>query len=206
MVESIDGQPLQKGGLLADDVECNSFQDAGAFLRNGGRKGPQVAILLPGTYRINTAVFRIELTPALQVPKEMVGVIVAMDGTPLPSGYIVAPEPQGDHKHFQDGEAFVSSGGYRGPQLETLQPGEYYVNKRLFAVTLYSVAVVPPGYVAVVISSVGKELASSPMAPSITVTPDLGQPLHGPLSPCLLLMEQRGYSGIPSRRAHTTSI
>jgi uncharacterized membrane protein YqiK len=194
IVESIDGQPLQKGRLLADDVECNSFQDAGAFLRNGGRKGPQVAILLPGTYRINTAVFRIELTPALQVPKEMVGVVVAMDGTPLPSGYIVAPAPKGDHKHFQDGQAFISAEGFRGPQLETLQPGEYYVNKRLFAVTLYSVAVVPPGYVAVVISSVGKELASSPMAPSISVTPDLSQPLHEAVES--LLITDRNERGI----------
>ena len=193
IVESIDGQSLPKGRLLADDVECNSFQDAKAFLKNGGRKGPQVDILLPGTYRINTAVFRIELTPALQVPKEMVGVVVAMDGTPLPSGYIVAPEPQGDHKHFQDGEAFITAGGYRGPQLETLQPGEYYINKRLFTVTLYSVAVVPPGYVAVVISSVGKELASSPMAPSISITPDLNQPVHEAVESLLITdKSQRG--------------
>src|SRR4030042_828968 len=63
----------------------------------------------------------IELTPALQVPKEVVGVVVAMDGTPLPSGYIVAPAPKGDHKHFQDGQAFISAEGYRGPQLATLQ-------------------------------------------------------------------------------------
>ena len=81
IVESIDGQPLQKGRLLADDIECNSFQDASAFLNNGGRKGPQVAMLLPGTYRINTAVFKIEHAPALEVPKEIVGVVVAMDGT-----------------------------------------------------------------------------------------------------------------------------
>ena len=178
IVESVDGQPLQKGRLLADDVECNSFQDAAGFLKNGGSKGPQVAILVPGTYRINTAVFKIEHSPALEVPKEMIGVVVAMDGTPLPSGYIVAPEPQGDHKHFQDGQAFISSGGYRGPQLETLQPGEYYINKRLFEVTLYPVMVVPPGYVATIISSVGKELASSPMAPGISTTPVLNQPLH----------------------------
>jgi len=194
IVESIDGQSLQKGRLLADDVECNSFQDAKAFLNNGGRKGPQIAILLPGTYRINTSVFKIELTPALEVPKEMIGVVVAMDGTPLPSGYIVAPEPQGDHKHFQDGEAFVSSGGYRGPQLETLQPGEYYINKRLFEVTLYSVMIVPPGYVAVVISSVGKELAKSPVAPSISPTPDLNQPLHEAVES--LLITDRSQRGI----------
>ncbi|MCX6647891.1 MAG: SPFH domain-containing protein [Candidatus Bathyarchaeota archaeon] len=193
IIESIDGHSLQKGRLLADDVECNSFQDAKAFLNNGGRKGPQIDILLPGTYRINTAVFRIELTPALEVPKEMIGVVVAMDGTPLPSGYIVAPEPQGDHKHFQDGEAFITAGGYRGPQLETLQPGEYYINKRLFTVSLYSVAVVPPGYVAVVISSVGKELASSPMAPAISVTPDLNQPVHEAVESLLITdKSQRG--------------
>src|SRR5512137_486387 len=150
--------------------------------------------LLPGTYRINTAVFKIEHAPALEVPKEIVGVVVAMDGTPLPSGYIVAPEPQGDHKHFQDGQIFVSSGGYRGPQLETLQPGEYYINKRLFEVTLYSVMIVPPGYVAVVISSVGKELAKSPVAPSISPTPDLNQPLHEAVES--LLITDRSQRGI----------
>ncbi len=193
IVESIDGQPLPKGRLLADDVECNSYQDAKAFLRNGGRKGPQVTILVPGTYRINTAVFRVEHAPALEVPKEMIGVVVAMDGTPLPSGYIVAPSPQGDHKHFQDGQAFISSGGYRGPQLETLQPGEYYINKRLFEVTLYPVAVVPPGYVAVVISSVGKELATSPVAPPISTTPDLSQPIHESVESLLITdKNQRG--------------
>ena len=194
IVESIDGQPLPKGRLLADEVECNSFQDARAFLKNGGRKGPQIEILLPGTYRINTVIFRIEQAPALTVPKEQVGVVVANDGTPLPSGYIVAPEPQGDHKHFQDGQTFITSGGYRGPQLETLQPGEYYINKRLFAVTLYSVAVVPPGYVAVVISSVGKELAASSVAPPISTTPDLNQPLHESIES--LLITDRNQRGI----------
>src|SRR4030042_6065992 len=72
IVESVDGQPLQKGRLLADDVESNSFQDATGFLKNGGRKGPQGAILVPGTYRINIAVFKIEHSPALEVPKEMI--------------------------------------------------------------------------------------------------------------------------------------
>ncbi|HIH88421.1 TPA: hypothetical protein HA344_04320 [Candidatus Bathyarchaeota archaeon] len=194
IIESIDGQPLQRGRLLGDDVECNSFQDAKAFLKNGGRKGPQVSILLPGTYRINTAIFRIELAPALEVPKEMVGVVVAMDGIPLPSGFIVAPEPKGEHKHFQDGQAFITSEGYRGPQLETLQPGEYYINNRLFEVTLYSVTVVPPGYVAVVISSVGKELASSPMAPAVSTMPNLNQPIHEAVES--LLINERNQRGI----------
>jgi len=193
IIEAVDGHPLKKGRLLGDDVECNSFQDAKAFIQNGGTKGPQVAILLPGTYRINTAVFRIDLAPALEVPKEMVGVVVAMDGTPLPSGYIVAPEPKGDHKHFQNGQAFIDADGYRGPQLETLQPGEYYINNRLFEVTLYSVTVVPPGYVAVIISSVGKELGTSSNAPAVSTTPTLDQPLHEAVESLLILEKnQRG--------------
>ena len=60
------------------------FPGRGAFLKNGGMKGPQVAILVPGTYRINTAVFRVEHSPAIEVPKEMVGVVVAMDVPPCP--------------------------------------------------------------------------------------------------------------------------
>src|SRR5438094_7835260 len=56
-VEAIDGRPLPKGRLLGDEVECNQFQDGEAFLDNGGIKGPQVAIMRPGTYRINPFLF-----------------------------------------------------------------------------------------------------------------------------------------------------
>jgi uncharacterized membrane protein YqiK len=179
VVESIEGRPIATGRLLGDEVTCNSFQDAKAFLDNGGCKGPQVDTLRPGTYRINTKVFKIQEVPATEVTREQVGIAIALDGIPLPSGYNVAPEPSGDHKHFQDGQAFIRNGGYRGPQLETLQPGEYYINPLLFNVAMTEVAVVPPGYVAVIISSVGKELEKPPRdAPPITETPTLGQPVH----------------------------
>jgi len=116
-----------------------------------------------------------------------------MDGTPLPSGFVIAPEPTGDHKHFQDGQTFNRLGGYRGPQLETLQPGEYYINKRLFEVTRYPIVVVPPGYVAVVISSVGQELSKSPIAPMIAEIPSLNQPIHESVESLLITNKnQRG--------------
>src|SRR5208337_214694 len=110
-VESIDGRPIPTGRLLGDDVECNTFQDAKAFLESGGCKGPQIAVLRPGTYRINTKVFKIQAVKATEVPKEMVGVAIARDGVPLPSGFIVAPEPTGDCQHFQDGQAFINYSG-----------------------------------------------------------------------------------------------
>ncbi len=167
-MESVDGQSLPKGRLLGDEVECNHYQDAKMFLDNGGMKGPQVAILRPGTYRINTKAFKVLKAKTVEVPPEKIGVLIANDGLPLPSGYIVAPRPltvpDKDHpyakdcQHFQDGQAFLNSGGYRGPQLDTLQPGRYYINPLLFKVDLYHVAEVPPGYVAILRSNVGQML------------------------------------------------
>lgn len=187
VVESIDGKPIPPGRLLGDEVESNSFQDATAFINNGGCKGPQIATLPPGAYRINTRVFVVKGTSAVSIPSEKVGIVTANDGTPLPSGYIVAPEPSGDHKHFQNGQAFIHSQGYRGPQLETLQPGEYYINPLLFSVKIINVADIPPGYVAVIVSSVGKELTpSSGASPDISEHPDLQQSVHEPAETVLI--------------------
>ena len=93
IVESIDGAPIPQGRLLGDEVDCNHFQDAKLFLDNGGRKGPQVCILRPGSYRINLYAFKISKMPVTEVPAEKIGVVIANDGLPLPSGNIVAPRP-----------------------------------------------------------------------------------------------------------------
>jgi regulator of protease activity HflC (stomatin/prohibitin superfamily) len=183
IVESIDGQSLPMGRLLGDTVECNSYQDAKAFLDNNGKKGPQVEILRPGTYRINTMVFKIQPFDVIRINKEQIGVVVAQDGKPLPPGYLVAPRPdnQNNHNFYQDGQAFINGGGYRGTQHDTLQPAEYYINPLLFQVTAYSVAEVPPGYVAVIRSNVGLELGSAEKEKTPTKTskePDFEQPIH----------------------------
>ncbi len=52
-----DGQPLQPTQTLASNLRANNFQDAVAFLRAGGQKGPQRLILREGTYAINLALF-----------------------------------------------------------------------------------------------------------------------------------------------------
>lgn len=52
-----DGQPLALGQTLARVVACNDFQDARAFLGNGGQRGRQRAILREGVYAINLAEF-----------------------------------------------------------------------------------------------------------------------------------------------------
>ncbi|MEI7489187.1 MAG: hypothetical protein WCJ72_17605 [Chryseobacterium sp.] len=78
-----DGTELETGRILARKVNCDSFQDAEAFLKNGGRKGRQTAIVAPGSYRINTLLFDIDLTDMTQIPDNAVGVITTMEGNPL---------------------------------------------------------------------------------------------------------------------------
>jgi regulator of protease activity HflC (stomatin/prohibitin superfamily) len=174
IVESIDGEPLPKGRVLADEVECNQFQDAEMFLANHGKKGPQVGILRPGTYRINSILFKISLAPAIKIEENTIGIAVAKDGIPLPTGYVIAPKAQNadgteaDHKAYQNGQLFIDSKGYRGPQLDTLQPGIYFINPNLFEIKVEDVAEVLPGYVAVIRSNVGLELERTSVGPELT--------------------------------------
>ena len=45
--------------ILGREVDCDNFQDAAAFLRDGGERGRQLAFLTAGTYRINPALFEV---------------------------------------------------------------------------------------------------------------------------------------------------
>jgi regulator of protease activity HflC (stomatin/prohibitin superfamily) len=185
LVESIDGEPLPKGRVLADEVECNQFQDARLFFKNHGGKGPQVGILRPGTYRINTKLFIITKADSVKVAENTIGIAVAKDGIPLPPGYIVAPKARNDdgsevdHKFYQNGQLFLDGKGYRGPQLDTLQPGRYFINPLLFDVKIENVAEVFPGYVAVIRSNVGLELEKALAGPKpSTGEGKFGGPIH----------------------------
>lgn len=157
MVTAMDGEPIASGRLLSRRVEGHSnFEDGETFLNNAGQKGPQIQILLPGTYRINTDLFRVEIREATVIPAGKVGLVTALDGDPLPYTEYVAKSVPG-HSDYQDASKFLESGGQRGPQLDVLKPGTYYINTLMFNVALDDVAVVERGQVAVVVSNVGEE-------------------------------------------------
>jgi|WetSurMetagenome_2_1015567.scaffolds.fasta_scaffold00088_19 regulator of protease activity HflC (stomatin/prohibitin superfamily) len=193
IVESIDGEPLPKGRVLADEVESNQFQDAEMFLANHGKKGPQIGILRPGTYRINSRLFNITKAPAVRIAENTIGVAVAKDGIPLPTGYVIAPKAlnddgtEADHKAYQNGQLFIDSKGYRGPQLDTLQPGIYFINPNLFDIKIEEVAEVLPGYVAVIRSNVGLELERTIEGPDrATGEGKLSGPIHEDIEKILI--------------------
>lgn len=157
VVIATDGTPMSDGRLLGNRIENhNNFQNGQIFLENKGQKGPQIDILLPGTYRINTKLFEVTVMNATTIPVKEIGLVTARDGEPLPQTEYIAKAVTG-HKDFQDSAAFLANGGQRGPQLDFLKPGTYYINPLLFDITRDHVLIVERGEVAVIVSTIGKD-------------------------------------------------
>ena len=155
IVESRDGVPLSGGRVLASRVESDSFQNARAFLTNGGQRGPQIAVIPPGTYRINTALFTVTDTEVLEIEENRVGVVTTKEGRGLPAGEIAGLKVDG-HSSFQDGEAFLAAGGYKGLQEQVLLAGRYFINPMFATVETVAMTEVPIAHAGVVIAYVGE--------------------------------------------------
>ncbi len=172
VVVAMDGEPISPGRLLGKKVDGHdNFQNGQAFLAAGGQKGPQIDVLLPGTYRVNTKLFQITIQDATVVPTKKVGLVTAKDGEPLPATEYVARATPG-HRDFQDAAAFLSNNGQRGPQLDFLRPGTYYVNPYMFTMALDDVLMVQRGEVGVIVSNIGKDPVIAAADPKVTSTPD----------------------------------
>jgi len=201
-----DGQPLgrytqdgqttvEAGQTLGRVVNNGDFTDVRAFLKNGGQKGPQRAILREGTYAINLAQFVVICGPkemyylpiggkdeqltmqtiANQISAQngfspvvidgvtdQIGIVTVHDGPSLRQGDIIAPTV-GDsktdehyHNNFQDPQAFLSAGGFRGRQYQVLSEGTYWINRLFATVEMKPKTHVQVGEVGVVISYYGE--------------------------------------------------
>lgn len=159
VVTAADGGSLLPSQLLARSVEGHdNFQMAEIFLKNGGQKGPQIDFLRPGTYNVFTDMFRVETQPAITISEDSVGIVDARDGQPMAKEDVVAATPDvNKHNSFQDGQAFLTLGGRRGPQEAVLRPGTYYINPYSFAVTMRPLTVIRQGEVGVLISNIGRD-------------------------------------------------
>ncbi len=156
VVEARDGRTLGTGRVIARQVECDSFQDGQAFVANGGERGPQMAIIAPGTYRINPYLFSVQLADAIDIPENKVGIVTTREGQALDAGEIAGPSVDG-HNMFQSPQAFVDAKGCKGLQEQVLLGGRYFINPRFATVEIVDMVDVPIAHVGVVIAFVGKE-------------------------------------------------
>jgi regulator of protease activity HflC (stomatin/prohibitin superfamily) len=156
LVAAITGKSIPQGQFMAADVACNTFQDGEAFLRNGGEKGPQVAIIPPGQHRINPYLFTVQVVSAVHVAQNQIATVEAVAGASIAPGRIMAKSVECNL--FQDGVKFLTNGGQKGPQVETLTPGMYRINTYLFKVNVCPVTVVPGGKICMVTAVDGVQI------------------------------------------------
>ena len=156
LVEAKDGKPLPIGKTFGDAVECNNFEDAQAFIDNGGYRGQQLKILTTGKYAINTELFKIKRVELIKIGVNEVGLLEARDGQPLPLGQNFGKVVECGT--FQDAEAFIKNGGQQGNQLAILPPGVHYINTELFKVNNVPVINIRSGEIGLVIAQDGAEL------------------------------------------------
>ncbi len=156
LIHAEGGQEIPVGKILARKVDCQNFQDAKAFLKNGGQKGRQTQFLTAGTYRINHRLFKIFVFDITKINANSVGIITILDGDPLEKDSIAGPHIVG-HNNFQDPDAFLANGGRRGLQEQVVLSGSYNFNPWFVNYEEIPMTEIPISHVGVVVSYVGPE-------------------------------------------------
>ncbi|MEO8235332.1 MAG: SPFH domain-containing protein [Flavobacterium sp.] len=156
LILSKDGKEIPTGRILARKVPSDNFQDAKSFLDNGGQKGRQTAFITTGSYRINTFIFEIVIADQIKIFENMIGIVTALDGEPIPLEQIAGTNVVG-HNNFQDFDEFLNKGGNRGLQPQVMLAGSYYINTWAIQIEQNPMTDVPIGYVGVVISYIGED-------------------------------------------------
>lgn len=192
IVEAIAGVACPTGRIFAEPVASDQYQDARGFLANGGQKGPQIAILAPGKYRINTSLFQVEIQPVTVIPNGHLGLVTAMDGRRIPDGRLLGSKVPG-HSNFEDGQSFLGNGGQKGHQLETLMPGTYRINTRLFSIS----AVVPWTHIGSETIGIVTVLEGRPILdPNKIAADELSLEVHNNFQDAAAFLEAGGQKGL----------
>ncbi len=132
LVTAKDGQSLPPDTVYAPEwEEPDKMRDAKYFLTDGnGYKGPQLTVLKPGNYKINTKLFEVKTMPVLNVEVGQVAVIKSNVGPNVESEDRLVPV------------------GNRGVWDSALKEGKYYYNTEAYEVTLIDIRQIKVSYTA----------------------------------------------------------
>lgn len=161
LIEATDGVRIPDGRLLGKRIEGHrNFFDGEVFLKNGGEKGRQLDVLMPGVYRLNPMLFKvISVVDWTNIGPDQVGIVTVNEGRPImdPSKIAAEETPLEKHNNFQDASAFIGAGGQKGLQIPVLRAGNYAINPWFADVQKIDMVKVDIGYCGVVTSYVGQE-------------------------------------------------
>ena len=126
IVTTLDGRPIDPGEIAGELVPAHdNFQNAQAFLENGGRRGLQEQILLSGTWNLNPWFVSVEQVSMLEIPIGHVGVVISFVGQ---------AHVDVSGSEFRHGD--LVNPGHKGVWVSPLYPGKHPVNPRVMKVEL----------------------------------------------------------------------
>ncbi len=123
IIQAQDGRSLPENTVFAPEWNNpDEMINAQYFLGEGnGYKGPQVSVLTPGTYRLNTKLFKVVQAPVVNVKTGSVAVIKSN----------VGDVPDSNDRLVDVGQRGI----WRTPKTE----GQYYLNTQAYEVTMVSI-------------------------------------------------------------------
>ena len=139
-----DGAPLRSGQAFADPFPAKlgyQMLDAATFLLNSGQRGPQLAVLTPGKWRINRYLWDVVEVDAKEVKAGYVGVVKSNVHADIDFGTLRAAKPDNCdvilNKDVSAGrlDAPIVPVGCIGVWKESLPPGKYYFPPDAFLIT-----------------------------------------------------------------------
>lgn len=146
ILKANDGAKLAAGVTYADAWTPQSFDqmwsDAEYFLKNGGQKGTQTSVLLPGSYPMNRKLWDVAIEGRVtDIPAGFVGVITSAVHSGVDFGNLRREKPDSTAPvvtETMDGQLAnpLVPVGAIGVWAEALLPGRYYINERPYKVTL----------------------------------------------------------------------
>ncbi|HTD87887.1 MAG TPA: SPFH domain-containing protein [Candidatus Binatia bacterium] len=126
IVTTLDGQPIEAGEIAGPTVHGHeNFQNAQAFLDDGGRRGLQEQILLSGTWNLNPWFVQVEQVAMVQIPIGYVGVVISFVGK---------AHEDVSGLEFKHGD--LVNMGHKGVWVTPLYPGKHPINTRVMKVEL----------------------------------------------------------------------
>jgi uncharacterized membrane protein YqiK len=126
IVTTLDGHSIEAGEIAGPTIAGHeNFQNAQAFIDQGGRRGLQEQILLSGTWNLNPWFAQVEQVPMVQIPIGSVGVVISFVG----QAHVDVSGVE-----FKHGD--LVNMGHKGVWVTPLYPGKHPLNTRIMKVEL----------------------------------------------------------------------
>jgi uncharacterized membrane protein YqiK len=158
--------PEDKIGLVTKKfvlIGANREMADGRIIAANGEAGFQAKTLAPGLYFWKW-VWQYEITQQgfIIIPQGKLGLILAKDGSAIPTGAILGRKVECDN--FQDAEKFLNNNGQKGRQTAYITSGSYRINTHLFDVSAVEMVQIHESMVGIVTTLDGAPIENGQIA------------------------------------------